>query len=655
MAAKGIDDDLSLISDANSSVMVPAPALARTDPEKGAEELVLEDVKGNNDTKQYDLNTPEGPEDDGADSFPTPVGDVTCWKHTTGVGSFFSLTWGWLLLNKSQILSGITVALAQVPEAVSFSFVAGVDPIVGLQSAWIMGICTSLAGGRPGMVAGATGAVAVVLPSLVKDHGVGYMFYAIMLAGIIQIIFGFCRLGVLVRMIPHPVMVGFCNGLGIVIGVAQFNIFKIRPENDGKERNLFEIGGAFAPFTNGWAWVDATMIGWMCFHIVMALLTYAYFPKLTNAIPASLAAIIVTTILEWALIRPIGYETNTVKDLQDVKGDFPIPVWSDSQYTDLMPPVNGETLGIIFPVAITVAAIGLLESLLTLEIIDEMTNTKGNGNREAFGQGLGNLLSGMFGGMGGCTTIGQSMMNLHSGGYTRLSSTVAACFMLIIILAAYPLINLIPVAGLAGVMFVVTYFTIEWESAVVVLGSLLPQRMRIKHGIETKVQRTDVLVMLIVVAVTLVLDLAIAVGVGILVSCLVFAWDAGTRLSFSRAVSADGQEVVYSVGGPIFFGSIKPLLDLFPDPTKEPKNVTVLFERAEIHDWSGMMAIKRLHERFENNGATVQFRKLNVASRRLLHKSKDLWEGVDVFTDEEVKVEDDPLIRNDYTQANTHF
>jgi SulP family sulfate permease len=399
----------------------------------------------------------------------------------------------------------------------------------------------------------------------------------------------------------------------------------------------------------------ATMIGWMCFHIVMALLTYAYFPKLTNAIPASLAAIIVTTILEWALIRPIGYETNTVKDLQDVKGDFPIPVWSDSQYTDLMPPVNGETLGIIFPVAITVAAIGLLESLLTLEIIDEMTNTKGNGNREAFGQGLGNLLSGMFGGMGGCTTIGQSMMNLHSGGYTRLSSTVAACFMLIIILAAYPLINLIPVAGLAGVMFVVTYFTIEWESAVVVLGSLLPQRMRIKHGIETKVQRTDVLVMLIVVAVTLVLDLAIAVGVGILVSCLVFAWDAGTRLSFSRAVSADGQEVVYSVGGPIFFGSIKPLLDLFPDPTKEPKNVTVLFERAEIHDWSGMMAIKRLHERFENNGATVQFRKLNVASRRLLHKSKDLWEGVDVFTDEEVKVEDDPLVRNDYTQANTHF
>ncbi len=396
------------------------------------------------------------------------------------------------------------------------------------------------------------------------------------------------------------------------------------------------------------------MIGWMIFHIIIALLTYAYFPKLTNAIPASLAAIIVTTIFEWALVRPIGYKTNTVKDLQDVQGDFPIPVWSDDRYSSAMPPLNGETFLIILPVAITAGAIGLLESLLTLEIIDEMTNTKGNGNREAFGQGLGNLLSGMFGGMGGCTTIGQSMMNLHSGGCTRLSSSVAAAFMLIIILAAYPLINLIPVAGLAGVMFVVTYFTIEWESAVVVLGSLLPQRMRLKFGIETKVKRTDVLVMLIVVAVTLILDLAIAVAVGIFVSCLVFAWDAGTRLTFSRAVSSDGEEVVYSVGGPIFFGSIKPLMDLFPDPRKEPKKVTVLFDRAEIHDWSGMMAIKRLHDRFENNGATVHFQKLNVASMRLMHKSKDLWEGVNVFTESEVEVEDDPLVKVDH-KANTHL
>ena len=396
----------------------------------------------------------------------------------------------------------------------------------------------------------------------------------------------------------------------------------------------------------------------MVFHIIIALVTYAFFPRvpvLGKAIPASLAAIIITTILEWGLIRPIGYKTNTVEDLQDVRGDFPIPVWSDSRYSSEMPPINGETIGIIFPVAITVAAIGLLESLLTLEIIDEMTNTKGNGNREALGQGLGNLLSGFFGGMGGCTTIGQSMMNIHSGGYTRLSSTCAAIFMLLIILVAYPLINLIPIAGLAGVMFVVTYFTIEWESFIVVFGSLLPQKLRLKYGMESKVKRTDVFVMLVVVAVTLILDLAIAVAVGIGVSCLVFAWDAGTTLTFSRAESADGNSVVYSIGGPIFFGSIKPLMDLFPHPKKEPKDVTVLFDNAEIHDWSGMMAIKRLHDRFEANGATVKFQKLNVSSRRLMHKSKDLWEGINVFEEEDVVIEDDPLMKQDHYATNSHF
>lgn len=636
-----------------------SPNGTAADVESPPEALVMETISQEEVDEKYTLSNAESKElnDPPGSRPPFPVGDITCWKHAKSPLSICSLTWEWLKLNRAQILSGITVALAQVPEAISFSFVAGVDPIVGLQSAWIMGICTSLAGGRPGMVAGATGAVAVVLPSLVEKHGIGYMFYAIMLAGIFQMIFGFLKLGVLVRMIPHPVMVGFCNGLGLVIGLAQFNIFKIRPmeeEVESDRRELFEVGGAFSPFTNGWEWVDATMMGWMIFHIFVALLTYAFFPKLTNAIPASLAAIIVTTILEWAFVRPIGFETNTVKDLQDVKGSLPVPVYFDENYKDLMPPLNGETFGIVLPVAITAGAIGLLESLLTLELIDEMTNTKGNGNREAFGQGLGQFLSAMFGGMGGCTTIGQSMMNIHSGGYTRLSSTCAAIFMLFIILAAYHLINLIPVAGLAGVMFVVTYFTIEWESAAVVFGSMLPRRLRMKWGYETKVKRSDVFIMLIVVAVTLALDLAIAVGVGIVVSCLVFAWDAGTRLTFTRAASADNESVVYSVAGPIFFGSIKPLLDLFPDPRLEPKNVTVLFDQAEVHDWSGMMAIKRLHERFETNGATVKFQKLNVASRRLLHKSKDLWEGVNLFEEEEVIVENEPLVEKDH-RTDTHL
>lgn len=594
--------------------------------------------------------SPTSSSDDESDiegAYPLPVGDVTCWKLVRGPRDFVRLTWGWLRANKNQYLSGVTVALAQIPEAVSFSFVAGVDPIVGLQSAWIMGIVTSLVGGRPGMVAGSTGAVAVVLTTIVEEHGIGYMFYAIMLAGIIQMAFGLLRLGVLIRMVPHSVMVGFVNGLGIVIAVAQFNIFKVRDdaEDDGERRRLFEIGGAFAPFTNGLPWVEWQMAVWMIFLVAVTLITYIVFPKFTKAIPGSLAGIIVSTVLEWAFIRQIGFETNTVEDIASVKGTFPVPVWIDDEYgySDVMPPLNGETIGIIFPTAITAAIIGLLESLLTLQLIDELTNTKGSSNREAFGQGLGQFLSGMLGGMGGCTTIGQSLMNIHSGGYTRLSSSVAAIFMLIIILAAYPLINLIPVASLAGVMFVVAYFTIEWESAKVVLGSLLPMKYRQKFGIHTKVKRSDVIVMLIVVAVTLILDLATAVGVGIVLACLVFAWDSSTRINLERAVSDGGQKVFYTISGPLFFGSTKPLMELFPNPKEEPKEVVILLHNCEIYDWSGMVAIKALHDRFENNDCTVKFESLAVASHKLMMKSASLWEGVDVFKQEDY--EEDPLVQ----------
>lgn len=246
--------------------------------------------------------------------------------------------------------------------------------------------------------------------------------------------------------------------------------------------------------------------------------------------------------------------------------------------------------------------------------------------------------------MGGCTTIGQSLMNIHSGGYTRLSSSVAAVFMLIIILAAYPLINLIPVASLAGVMFLVTYFTVEWESGMVVLGSMLPLKLRQKFGIFTKVKRSDVLTMLIVVAVTLAFDLAIAVAVGILVSCIVFAWDAGTGLKLDRAVTASGDKVVYTVTGPIFFGSVMPLYALFPDPDDEPKDVTIFLEGAEVYDWSGMVAIKKLHERFENAGATVKFQKFSVSSHRLMMKGEHLWEGVTILQENDLDFESDPLV-----------
>ena len=574
-----------------------------------------------------------------------PVGDVLCLCKPTvakGPSEVMRRLWTWVKDNKTQVLSGITVALAQVPEAVSFSFVAGVSPSVGLQSAWIMGLATSWFGGRPGMVAGATGAIASVLPSLVADHGIGYMFYAIMLAGIIQMIFAFLRLGSIVRIIPHPVMVGFCNGLGVVIGVAQFNIFKEPSDSSsdgGGHRVLSELGSAFSPFTNDRPWVSVEMGLWMTFHIAVTLIIYLIFPKLSNAIPSSLAGIIVSTILEHAFVRPIGYKSYTVEDLASVAGEFPIPVWFDDQYD--LPPLNGDTLSVILPTAITAAAIGLLESLLTLEIIDELTSTKGSSNRESFGQGLGQFLSGVLGGMGGCTTIGQSLMNIHNGGYTRLSSTAAGLFMLCILLAAYPLINLIPVASLAGVMFVVTYFTIEWSSFRVVAGTILPASLRNKLGLQTKVNRMDVLAMLIVVTMTLVFDLAIGVACGVVFSCLVYSWDAGSRLTLDRAVSLDGETVIYTVSGPVFFGSIKPLFDLFPDVSNDPKKAIILFENAEIYDWSGMIALKKLHEKFENAGVTqVKFEKLSVASHQMMKKSEDLWEELNVFVHQEI--EEDP-------------
>lgn len=624
-------------------------------PETAGEETDNIEISFDEEPHQTEKQNDFQEENKENNSITLPVGDVfCCFKKGAVKGPLdpVKLLWKWIVINKTQILSGVTVALAQVPEAVSFSFVAGVDPIVGLQSAWIMGLVTSLFGGRPGMVAGATGAVAVVLTGLVRDYGLGYLFYAIMLAGIIQMLFGLFRLGKLIRLVPHPVMVGFCNGLGIVIGVAQFNIFKVRPEDasSGGHRDLMEIGGAFAPFTNGYPWVDWQMGLWMAFQIAVTLLTYIVWPKITKRIPAlsipgSLAAIIISTAVEWGFIRQIGFHTNTVADLASVSGSFPVPVWIDSAYSEIMPPLNGNTVKVIFPTAITAAAIGILESLLTLQIIDELTNTKGNSDREAFGQGLGQFLSGMLGGMGGCTTIGQSMMNIHSGGFTRLSSSVAGLFMLLIILVAHKAINLIPVASLAGVMFVVTYFTIEWESGWVVIASILPQKLRTKYGIITKVKRSDVIIMLIVVVVTLVLDLAIAVGVGILIATLVFAWDAGTRIQMKREVNTEEDTVYYTISGPIFFGSSKPLMSLFPNPNEELKNVIIFLEHAEVYDWSGMVTIKAIHERLERAGCHVTFEKLTASSHRLMDKSMHLWEGVNVFMEKEkLDFEDDPLI-----------
>jgi len=300
--------------------------------------------------------------------------------------NIFAAVGHWLALNKNQLLSGITVSLAQVPEAVAFALVAGVKPIVGLHAAWIMGMMTGIFGGRPGMIAGATGAVAVVMISLVADEGVEYLFYAVMLAGILQMAFGALGGGALVRMIPHPVMVGFVNGLGLVIGLAQFNSFKAltKDDEDTAIRHLTVdavfgrrlSGGAFAPFTNGEAWVDGTTGAWMAVHVIVAIAVTLGLPRLTKAFPSALAGILSPTIVEWALVRPLGFKTNVIEDVSSVAGTFPIPVWFDSDYD--MPAPSANVLGKVWVTAVLVACIGLLEAQMTLSLIDDMTGTKGN-------------------------------------------------------------------------------------------------------------------------------------------------------------------------------------------------------------------------------------------------------------------------------------
>mmetsp|Transcript_2393 Transcript_2393/g.4432 ORF Transcript_2393/g.4432 Transcript_2393/m.4432 type:complete len:688 (-) Transcript_2393:53-2116(-) len=550
----------------------------------------------------------------------------------TGGKSVFASFWSWLVVNKNQLLSGVTVSLAQVPEAVAFSLVAGVKPIVGLHAAWIMGFFTAVVGGRPGMISGATGAVAVVMIDLVADYGVEYLFYAVMLAGIIQASFGALGGGALVRMIPHPVMVGFVNGLGIVIGLAQFNSFKVQDSSSDDGHRRLEHrrlgGGAFAPFTDGEEWVSGTTAIWMAVHVLVAMFVTVMLPRISKAFPSALAGILTPTIVEWAIVRPIGHKTNVIEDVSSVAGSFPIPVWFDSQYN--MPSLSFDLIGKIWVTSVLIACIGMLESLMTLSLIDDMTATKGNRNQECIGQGTGNIISGIFGAMGGCTTIGQSIMNIHNGGTTRLSAVSASMFMLLIILVAYPVINLIPTAALVGVMFVICYHTIEWSSINVIISTSMPRKWRtddkFKLAGEKKVNRSDALTVLIVMAVTLIMDLAVAVVVGIVFSSLMFAWNSGSTLTVERTLAADKKSVTYEVGGSLFFASIMPFMEKF-SVRDDPDNVHIHFDNCDIYDWSAIEAVNSLAEKYAEEDKKVKFGKISLSSRRIMEKAKQLLKG----------------------------
>ncbi len=496
---------------------------------------------------------------------------------------------------RSEILSGLTVALALVPEAVAFAFVAGVEPLVGLYAAFMVGLLAAIFGGRPGMISGATGAMAVVMVALVAEHGVQYLFAAVVLTGLIQISAGLLRLGKYIRIVPHPVMLGFVNGLAIVIFLAQLQHFQVS-DADGVR-----------------VWMSGTALWTLLALIALTMAITHFLPKLTGAIPASLAAIVSVTLL----VIFFDIDTNSVGDLASIEGGLP---------TFNLPavPFNWETLQIIAPYSIILAAVGLIESLLTLSLIDEVTNTRGRGNRECIGQGIANTATGLFGGMGGCAMIGQSMINVNSGGRQRLSGVAAALFLLIFILFASSLIEMIPMAALVGVMFIVVLGTFEWSSLRII----------------RKIPATDAFVLILVSAVTVATDLAIAVIVGVIVSALAFAWEHASHIHVNGYNDAKGSRV-YELNGPLFFGSVKNFLDLFT-PADDPDDVIIEFQNSRVADHSAIEAIDSLAEKYLAAGKRLHLRHLSPECRLLLKKAGNLVE-VNVMEDPRYHVADDQL------------
>ncbi|WP_100656197.1 SulP family inorganic anion transporter [Alteromonas flava] len=508
---------------------------------------------------------------------------------------------------KNDVLSGITVALALVPEAVAFAFVAGVEPMVGLYAAFMMGLITSAIGGRPGMISGATGAMAVVMVALVAQHGIQYLFAAVILAGILQILAGVFKLGKFIRLVPYPVMLGFVNGLAIVIFLAQMGQFKIL----GTDGNM--------------QWMQGEML-WIMLGLVALTMAIIYIlPKITTAIPASLAAIITVTLI----VHGMDLDARTVidfvrdmlpaeqKDSATLAGELP-------SFAIPMVPLTLDTLYIILPTAVILALVGLIESLLTLTLIDEMTDTRGRGNRECVGQGVANTVNGFFGGMGGCAMIGQSMININSGGRGRLSGITAAVVLLGFILFAAPLIEMIPLAALVGVMFVVVIGTFEWASFRIIRG----------------VNKEDAFVLFLVTAVTVIADLAIAVVVGVIVSALVFAWKHATHIVAKTHTDKDGWKV-YELEGPLFFGSVSYFKGLF-DPQNDPQDVVIDFNDSRIWDSSGIDALDGLADKYEQNGKKLHIRHISPECRTLLVKANKYVE-MNVNEDPRYKVATDKL------------
>lgn len=488
---------------------------------------------------------------------------------------------------KTEILSGLTVAMALVPEAVAFALIAGLSPLTGLYAAFVMGLVTSVLGGRPGMISGATGAVAIVLVTLVKSHGVEYIFAAVILAGAIQMLAGFLRLGKLIRLVPHPVIFGFVNGLAIIIFMSQLDQFKDASGN----------------------WLTGQPLYVLLGFVLLTMAIIWGLPRITKAVPASLTAILVV----FGIIAFFGIETKTVGDIASIQGGFP-PFHIPNV------PFTLETFMIILPYAAIVAGVGLIESLLTLNIIDEITETRGRSNKEAVAQGTANILSGFFSGMGGCAMIGQSLINISNGARARLSGIVASVMLLVFVMFGSNLIEQVPMAALTGLMIMVSIGTFEWASFRVI----------------TKMPKSDIFVIILVTLVTAILhNLALAVLIGVIIAALVFAWDNAKRIRARKRIDEDGTKH-YDIYGPLFFGSVTAFNEKF-DVKNDPDKVVINFSESRVVDMSAIEALNKLTDRYHKMGKVVHLTHLSPDCRKLLKNAENII-TVNVIEDPTYKV-----------------
>ncbi len=493
---------------------------------------------------------------------------------------------------KTEILSGITVALALVPEAVAFALIAGLSPLTGLYAAVVMALITSVFGGRPGMISGATGAVAVVLVSLVQSHGVEYVFAAVVLAGLIQILFGLLRLGKFIRLVPHPVIFGFVNGLAIIIFMSQLAQFKDASGN----------------------WLEGSALYLLLGLVALTMFIIHFLPKLTKVVPSSLAAILII----FGLVTFFNLDTRTVGDIASIKGGF-LPFHIPAIDWTL------ESLKLIAPYSLIIAGVGLIESLLTLNIVDEITETRGSANKEALAQGFANTLSGMFSGMGGCAMIGQSLINVSNGARARLSGIVAAIGLLSFVMFGSSLIERVPMAALTGLMIMVAIGTFEWAS------------LRTFN----KMPKSDVFVMVLVTLVTVFLhNLALAVIVGVIIAALGFAWDNAVRIRARKRIDETGVKH-YEIYGPLFFGSVAAFSEKF-DVAGDPEEVVIDFAESRVVDMSAIEALNKVTERYAKSGKKIHLKHLSKDCLRLIKNAESLIE-VNIIEDPTYKVVADKI------------